>query len=452
MSKFGAFVFLWHIFLATKAQKHKITPNLKQKECMLKMSLIYSLFLYIYYFLIFIASVFNKKAKFWINGRKNLMSDIKESVNLNDETVWIHCASLGEFEQGRPVIEKLKEGFPGLKIVLTFFSPSGYEIRKNYEIADHVFYLPLDSAGNAKKFVQIINPIFAVFIKYEFWFNYLEQLYKNNIPVFLVSANFRENQVFFKWYGKWYRKLLKRFKLLFVQNERSQKLLNSIGIKNSIITGDTRFDRVIKIASQKQSVKEIESFINKNPIIVAGSTWEKDEDLLVPYINSSDKSFKTIIAPHEINQKKIELLRQHISKKCILYSEISQQDLTNYEVLIIDTIGLLSRIYRYADIAYIGGGFGNGIHNILEAAAFGLPIIFGPNHSNFQEALDLIDLKAAFPLNNYNKLKAIIDKLLADQYFLNETGKISSKYITSNAGSTVKIINKIAENTALSNS
>ncbi|NOZ46289.1 MAG: 3-deoxy-D-manno-octulosonic acid transferase [Chlorobi bacterium] len=412
------------------------------------MYILYSILLRIYYCLILIFSLFNKKAKLWINGRKKLLLKIKTSINPNTEKVWFHCASLGEFEQGRPIIEKFKTEYPNVEIVLTFFSPSGYEIQKNYKQADYIFYLPFDFSKNAKQFVEIIQPKFAAFIKYEFWFNYLNQLNNKNIPVFLISGIFRKNQVFFKWYGGWYRKFLKKFTFLFVQNEISNYLLKSIGVENTMISGDTRFDRVLSIVNNKQHFKEVEQFTNKQTVLIAGSTWEQDESLIAELINTSTKPFKTIIAPHEINPKKIDVLREKIKRKSVLYSELKNADNQNFEVLIIDCIGILSQLYQYADIAYIGGGFGKGIHNILEAATFGMPIIFGPNYKKFQEAKDLIKLKSAYSIINFKELNSLFGQLLNNKKLLSETGQISAQYVSKNAGSTTKIMDKIKQITA----
>lgn len=416
------------------------------------MKLIYNISLYIYYILIKLASLFNEKARMWVKGRKNLFIKIRAEIGKGENIAWFHCASLGEFEQGRPVIEQMKSQNKDLKILLTFFSPSGYEMRKNYDKADYIYYIPFDFAKNAKKFIEIINPVFAVFIKYEFWYNYLKTLHQNNIPVYLASGIFRKEQAFFKWYGKWYRKLLNYFTCFFVQNEQSLELLNSIGIKNVVITGDTRFDRVKEIVKIQQSVAEIESFLSEIPVIIAGSTWERDEELLINYVNKSEKKFKTIIAPHEISVRKIEMLKTKIKKKTILYSEIKGKNLKDFDVLIINQIGLLSIIYRYGSIAYIGGGFGAGIHNILEATAFGLAVIFGPNYKKFKEAVELINYQSAFSISDYEELKEKFDYFLDHEKALKQTSKISSGYVIKNAGATSKIIAIITENTALLNS
>ena len=405
------------------------------------MIVIYNILIRLYFFAILVASVFNPKARLWIKGRKNIFKKIKQSIDKTQPIVWFHCASLGEFEQGRPVIEALKQEYPKYKILLTFFSPSGYEIRKNYAGADYIFYLPIDTKKNAAKFIQAVNPKMVFFVKYEFWHHYLNILHKESIPVFIFSAIFRKNQLFFKWYGRFYKKMLHKFNFLFVQNNESKVLLNSINITNVEITGDTRFDRVSSIASQSKNIPIIEAFKQNKLTIIAGSTWKPDEELLIQFINSGkENELKYIIAPHEIFIDNIERIEKSINKKVIRYSQANEQNVLESQVIIIDNIGLLSSLYKYGDIAYIGGGFGKGIHNVLEAATFGLPLVFGTNYHQFNEAVQLVDLKAAFVVNNFFDLDKIFKILLTNKILLKNTGEISKNYVVSNLGATSRIL------------
>jgi 3-deoxy-D-manno-octulosonic-acid transferase len=406
------------------------------------MTFLYSLGLGLYYLMIFIASPFNSKARQWIRGRTGLFKEIKKRVNADDNIYWFHISSLGEFEQGRPLIEAIKAKYPSVKILVTFFSPSGYEPRKNYKTADYIFYLPPDSKRNASRFIELINPSKAFFIKYEFWYHYLNGLKKQNTPVYLVSANFRSGQVFFRWYGGWFRKMLRIFSHIFVQNTVSEKLLKEIGLENVTVSGDTRFDRVAEIARQSVIIELAEEFSKDSIVIICGSTWDKDEDILVQYINTSHRKIKYIIAPHEIHPSKIERLIKKLDKPSFRFSSGTIKNINDYQVLIIDNIGMLSSLYRYADIAYIGGGFGAGIHNILEAATFGLPVVFGPNYRKFREAADLAAAGGAFPVNNFGDLKSRFDKLLENLQY-KEAGKISKEYVIKNQGATLKILDII---------
>ena len=407
------------------------------------MSFIYSALLGVYYFLILIASPFNVKARNWIQGRKGLLNKLEKVCLGNEKIVWFHSASLGEFEQGRPVIEELKKQRPELKILLTFFSPSGFEIRKNYKGADYIYYLPMDFKHNAKRFIDIINPVAAYFIKYEFWHNYLNELKRRQIPVYCFSSNFRPDQLFFKRYGGWYRQVLYCFTHLYVQNQKSKDLLEKIGLKNVTVSGDTRFDRVFQIASQAKQLPAIEKFKNNFQVIIAGSTWPADEDLLVSYINQSELRCKFIIAPHELHSSNIEKLVSSISKKVIKYSETGQLRPEEYDVLIIDNIGMLSSVYQYGNVAYIGGGFGKGIHNILEAATFGLPIVFGSNFEKFQEAHDLVKNKGAYTISSFGQFKKIFDMLLSNTGTLQASSLVCKSYVADNTGSTNKILSDI---------
>ena len=338
----------------------------------------------------------------------------------------------------------MKEQFPEYKIVLTFFSPSGYEIRKNYALADVVAYLPMDTKRNAKAFLNIVNPEKAFFVKYEFWHFYISELKKRNIPLFIISAIFRENQQFFKntpW-GKWYRKMLKRVDHLFVQNEKSGELLKTIGISNFTVSGDTRFDRVAAIAKVSKEIPIVEKFRGNSQLIIAGSTWKPDEELLAAFINQSN-NIKFIIAAHEVSAANINRIHQLLKKPAISFSKVSETEIDQFQVLIIDSVGLLSSLYRYGDVAYIGGGFGVGIHNILEAATFGLPVIFGPNYKKFKEAIDLTSEGGAISISNSEELRQVLNNLMNDENELGKASKICRDYVEKNVGSTKVIINKV---------
>ncbi len=406
------------------------------------MSLFYNIAVYIVGFLLKIIALFNKKINLFINGRKNLFEDLNEHFAPTDRTIWFHCASLGEFEQGRPIIENFKSSYPGFKILVTFFSPSGYQIRKDYPIADFVTYLPLDTKRNAKKFIQTINPELAIFVKYEFWPNILKELKSKNITTLLVSGIFRQDQAFFKWYGSWMKKSLQTFEHFFVQNETSKRLLNNINIHDISISGDTRFDRVFEITQQNNHIDFVKDFTNKKSILVAGSTWDKDEELLIEYINTqASENEKFIIAPHTINPKSINNLKNKLTKEAILFS--SKTKSTEAQVLIIDSIGMLTKLYSYANIAYVGGGFGVGIHNILEPATFGIPIIIGPNYVKFNEAHDLIKLGACQVIHSNIELNTTIKYLLENKLEKETKGGFAKKYILNNKGATAQIISYI---------
>ncbi len=411
------------------------------------MLLLYRISLIFYHFIIIVLSPFNQKAKLWLNGRKNVFNTIESSVVNNKKLAWFHCASLGEFEQGRPLIEAYRQKFPDHSIMLTFFSPSGYEIRKNYDKADFVFYLPIDSPRNAKHFLDLTKPDIVFFVKYEFWHYYINEIGKRKIPLYLVSGIFRENQRFFKWYGGVFRKMLRNFNYFFLQNQVSQDLLKSIGINNLMITGDTRFDRVFTIAQQAKTLPLIEKFKNERQLLVLGSSWQPDEELVIKYFNETQPLFKLIIAPHEVSKENINRIVRNISQKksVVKYSEANENNLENADVLIIDSIGLLSSLYKYGDIAYIGGGFGKGIHNILEAATFGLPVIFGPNYQSFKEAKELISLGGAISITNHKQLVTILDQFLSDIEIIKNKGSIASQYVSNNRGATEKIMEYISK-------
>lgn len=407
------------------------------------MSTLYNITIYIYLYSIRIASLFNPKAKLWVEGREHFFEKLRDKVKNEKNIIWFHCASLGEFEQGRPLIEKIKKHHSKFKILITFFSPSGYEIRKNYELSDYVFYLPIDTSTNAKTFVDIVNPVFVVFVKYEFWFNYMEALHKKNIPTFLISGMFRADQHFFKWYGSWFRKKLIYFNHFFVQNNNSKELLESIGINNVSVCGDTRFDRVFEIAKAANEFPLIEKFIAGKKVLIAGSTWLPDENLLIEIINRKKLDIKIIIAPHVIDEKRIVSLIQQLPSKAIRFSTLIEENIVNANVLIIDTIGILSQIYRYGTIAYIGGGFGKNIHNIQEPITFGLPVLFGPKYKNFKEAIDLVESQGAYCISNAEDLFFTLQNLLNNSEMHLKSTKICLDYVSNNIGATSKIIKKL---------
>ncbi|MFB9108784.1 3-deoxy-D-manno-octulosonic acid transferase [Flavobacterium gyeonganense] len=409
------------------------------------MLFLYNLLIIISGFFLKIIALFSPKMKLFIDGRKNVFALLKEKINPEDKTIWFHSASLGEYEQGLPVIEKIKEKYPAHKIIVTFFSPSGYEVRKNNNVADITIYLPLDTKSNAKQFLKLVHPELAFFIKYEFWLNYLNELKKLKTPTYLISGIFRDNQMFFKWYGGFYRKALETFTYFFVQNENSKVKIEAIGFQNVIVSGDTRFDRVNAILERDNSLEFIEAFKKNQPTIIIGSSWPKDETILIEYINQAAASVKFILAPHNIKAEQIENLKKAITKQTVLFSEKENKNLADYNVFIIDTVGLLTKIYSYGTIAYVGGGFGNpGIHNILEPATFGIPIVIGPNYSKFAEAIELVNLGGCMIVSDKEKLKQIFDRLLSDQNFLSEKGKICRSYIQNNKGATSTIINTIS--------
>ena len=398
-----------------------------------------------------LVAVFSPKMKLFVAGRKTVFSTLANQIQSNDKTIWFHAASLGEYEQGLPVIEVIKQKFPAHKIIVTFFSPSGYEVRKNNTVADVTVYLPLDTASNAKQFIQLVHPEMVFFIKYEYWPNYLNELKKQEIKTYLISGILRENQAFFKWYGGFYRTALKTFDYFFVQNENSKKLLQSIGFNNVKVSGDTRFDRVVSILERDNSLDFIATFKDNKTTIVIGSSWPKDESLLVEYINKASDNVKFIIAPHNIKPEQIQELKKSIRKKTILFSEkneilkqVQNDKLEKFQVFIIDTIGILTKIYSYADIAYVGGGFGNpGVHNILEPATFGLPVVIGPNYSHFAEATALVNMEGCISIQNQTELNEAFDLLLQNEDERFEKGHICSTFVQMNKGATQTIINHI---------
>lgn len=396
-------------------------------------------------------ALFNPKMKLFVEGRKLVFSTLENKISPTDKTIWFHAASLGEYEQGLPVIEKIKLQYPNHKIIITFFSPSGYEVRKNNIIADVTIYLPLDTIANAKKFIQLAHPEMVFFIKYEFWPNYLNELKAKNIKTYLISGVFREKQAFFKWYGGFYRNALKTFDYFFVQNEKSKKLIQSIGFNNVKISGDTRFDRVSSILERDNTLGFVEEFkkdsskVGMTKLIVIGSSWPKDEKILIDYINQASNEVKFIIAPHNIKVEQIASLKSQITKSTVLFSEKESQNLSEFNVFIVDTIGILTKIYSYADIAYVGGGFGKtGVHNVLEPATFGLPIIIGPNYSHFAEAIALVNIEGCISISNYTELKEAFDLMLQNEDERLEKGHICSTFVEMNKGATNVVLKHLS--------
>ncbi len=406
------------------------------------MKILYNLGIYIYITLLNIFSLFNHKASLWVKGRKGWMEVLRSKRNSSDTYIWIHCASLGEFEQGRPVIEAVKKEKPEYKIILTFFSPSGYEIRKNYHHADIICYLPPDTPLNARIFTGIANPAFAIFVKYEFWYNYISELDRRNIPLYLISGIFRPGQHFFKWYGIFFREILGKFTWFFLQDKQSLDLLSSVGLTNASVTGDTRFDRVSEIALSSRQIPELETFRGNERLFIAGSSWKPDEEIISQYINRFPGRMKWIFAPHEIERSNIERLEGLLKTGSVRFSEFSRAK-PGARVLIIDNIGMLSSAYRYASVAAIGGGFGKGIHNILEPACWGIPVLFGPAHEKFREASDLIKLGGAVSFNSFDDFEKIMNSFLDDEVLYSHAAEAAAMYVRNNTGATAGIMKKI---------
>ena len=393
-----------------------------------------------------LASLFDKKAKLWVAGRRDIFQQIRNKFADNNSPVaWFHASSLGEFEQCRPVIDAFKKQYSDYKIFVTFFSPSGYEVRKNYPNADYVFYLPLDTMFNARKFVDMVNPKMAFFVKYDFWFNYMAVLDKRNIPTILFSSIFRPSQYFFAWYGKWFCRRLNAFDHLFVQNKESEKLLKEHGISQCTIAGDTRFDQVMAIAANVKQFPEVMCFVGQSKVLLAGSTWEPDERLLKSFADTySSSDIKFVIAPHEIHASRIDFLMKLFGNTCVKYSDIANiSDLRDYKVLIIDNIGMLSSLYQYAYVAYIGGGFGKGIHNILEALAFGKPVCFGPKYQKFQEAKDIVNLNGGWSVGDEKSLNKALTDLFDSEELYNKASDVCMHYVQDNKGTSDTIINMV---------
>jgi 3-deoxy-D-manno-octulosonic-acid transferase len=398
------------------------------------LAIIYNIIINLYNLLIHISGIFNPKAKKWVQGRKGIFKRIAKEVNPEKNLAWFHCASLGEFEQGRPVIEAFKNIHPDYRIIVTFFSPSGFEVRKNYEGADHIYYLPIDTASNAKKFIELTRPKMAFFIKYEYWFNYILQLRKQQIPVFGVSSIFRPGQRFFRWYGSWQRRMLKRFTHFFVQDVNSKNLLIEAGINQVTVSGDTRFDRVYEIAGKAKAFPLIEKFKGNNRIFIAGSTWPPDETLIFDLIRKNPKNLKFIIAPHEVHKERINGIMKQLPAGSLRFSEINASNVEAAMVIVVDNIGILSHLYQYGDFAHIGGGFGVGIHNILEAATFGLPVIFGPNYQKFREARDLIGRRGAFAVSDKPEFSDVTEKIINDKEVFEQASRVCKVYVEEKRG------------------
>lgn len=407
-----------------------------------EMQVIYNLGILFYTAIARIIYPFNRKVRLWVDGRRKWFESLKQKVNPQEKYIWIHCASLGEFEQGRPVIESLRKVKPRRKVIITFFSPSGYEIRKNYKGADIICYLPFDTPGNAKKFISLINPVFAIFVKYEFWNNFISELSRKSIPVYLISGIFRKEQIFFKAYGAFFRKMLMKFKWIYVQDELSSDLLHEIGINNVSVAGDTRFDRVMQIAASTNEIPRLAQFRGNEKLFLAGSSWRQDEEIISRYINEFPEKMKWVLAPHEVDPENIERLMKLFTAKCVRFSEFSDNS-ADARILIIDNIGMLSSAYRYAYIAAVGGGFGKGIHNILEAACWGIPVLFGPNHKKFREAIDLLKLESAKSFDDYNSFKKILDDWISSADIYKKAAESSRNYVNKNTGATSKIVNEI---------
>ena len=397
---------------------------------------LYNIAIALYAHLVAFVALWNKKAKQFTEGRKNIFERMAQAISADDRVVWMHVASLGEFEQGRPILEEIRSKYPDRKILLTFFSPSGYEIRKNYAGADYIFYLPVDTPSNVTRFLDIAHPELAVFVKYEFWVNYLNELKRRGIRSYLVSAIFRRNSVFFRTYGTMWREALDAFEQMFVQNEESQELLHSIGFDNAIVAGDTRFDRVASIARAAKPVEMVAAFKGDSKLFVAGSTWGPDEDILLPLINANP-DIRFVIAPHEMEEARINKILQSVRGGAKRYTECdAQTDFSSTQVLVLDTIGILSSVYGYATWSYIGGGFGVGIHNTLEAATFGLPIAFGPKYEKFKEARDMVALGAATSITSAEELASWFAPLRDDEACLAKASAIAKDYTVKNQGAT----------------
>ena len=408
------------------------------------MLFLYNVLVLLASFLLKIAAIFSPKLKLFVEGRKTVFSTLEQKINPSDKTIWFHAASLGEYEQGLPVIEKIKEYFPSHKIVLTFFSPSGYEVRKTNAVADVTVYLPLDTKKNAHQFLKLVHPDMVFFIKYEYWPNYLAELKKSETKTYLISGILRKKQLFFKWYGGFYRAALDTFTYFFVQNETSKKLLFELGKTNVAVSGDTRFDRVAGIIEKDNSLDYIAQFKNNTLTVVVGSSWPKDENIIADFINTTTLPIKFVIAPHNINPVQIQQLKNTITKKTMLFSEKEGKNAADFDVFIIDTVGILTKIYSYADIAYVGGGFGNpGVHNVLEPATFGIPIIIGPNYSHFAEATALVNLEGCISISSGSALNEALKNLIINDAIRQEKGHICGSFVKINKGATDVVLKYI---------
>ena len=404
--------------------------------------MIYNLAMYILELGVKLAALFSDKPAKMVKGYREVFDLLQCKIDRNAQYIWFHAASLGEFEQGRPLIERIRKEYPQYKILQTFFSPSGYEVRKNYDGADIVCYLPIDTPSNVKKFVDLVNPCMVFFVKYEFWQNYLNTFYKKGIPVYSVSSIFRPNQIFFRWYGKGYQQVLKTFAHLFVQNEESKQLLAGIGVNNTTVVGDTRFDRVLDICAAAKQLPLVQIFKGDALTFVAGSSWGPDEDIFIKYFNAHPE-MKLIIAPHVVNDGHLKEIESKLQRSSIRYTKATEENVQQADCLIIDCYGLLSSIYRYGEISYIGGGFGVGIHNVLEAAVYGIPVIFGPNNKKFREAQHLLANKGGFEINGYEDFEQLMNRFLRDEVYLKQSGKAAGDYVKGNAGAMEKIMKRV---------
>lgn len=402
----------------------------------------YNIAIYVYLFAVKVAALFSSKPAKMVKGHREVFDVLRSKIDRNARYIWFHAASLGEFEQGRPLIERIRKEYPQYKILQTFFSPSGYEVRKNYEGADIVCYLPFDTPGNVRKFIELARPSMAFFIKYEFWQNYLNALHAKGIPVYSVSSIFRPNQIFFRWYGKDYRKVLKTFAHLFVQNEASKELLSGIGVTDVTVVGDTRFDRVLDIHAAAKHLPIVEKFKGDALTFVAGSSWRPDEDIFIKYFNKHPE-VKLVIAPHVVSDGHLKEIMSKLQRPCVRYTQATAENVSQAGCLLIDCYGLLSSIYRYGEISYVGGGFGVGIHNVLEAAVYGIPVIFGPNNKKFREAQHLLQQKGGFEINGYEEFEQLMDKFLNDEACLQQAGKAAGDYVVNNAGALDKIMKAV---------
>lgn len=406
------------------------------------MRLLYNAGIFLYSAIAWIITPFNRKARAWVNGRKNWYDSLKGKIVAGEKYIWIHCASLGEFEQGRPVIESIKKERPANRILLTFFSPSGYEIRKNYPLADIICYLPYDTPRNAEKFISLVNPAIAIFVKYEFWDNFISGLNRKRIPLYLISGIFRKEQLFFRWYGGFFRKILGRFTSIFVQDQESLDLLKAIGIINVSVAGDTRFDRVAEIAGQTKEIPQMVRFRGSEKLFLAGSSWKPDEEIIAKYINSYPGIMKWVFAPHEIDNENIERLEKLFTVKSVRFTEFTDNS-ADARVMIMDNIGMLSSAYRYASIAAVGGGFGKGIHNILEPACWSIPVLFGPHYGKFREAVDLIAMEGAKSFNDYDDFEEILNLWISDETQYRKAATRAGDYVNKNRGATDLIMKEI---------
>jgi len=411
------------------------------------MKFLYNIGIRSYGLSIAIASLFNDKAKRWRRGRKDIFTKLQAVFeNVKEPVAWFHCSSLGEFEQGRPVMEAFRQKFPSYKILLTFFSPSGYDVRRDYIGADYVFYLPLDTPSNAKQFVKLVKPKFTVFVKYEFWYNYLNQLHKANVPTYLISAKFRQDQYFFKGYGSWFRKQLKVYKKIFVQDTDSEELLKSIKVDDVVVAGDTRFDRVIAIAEQVKLDKLVRAFKGNSRLWVCGSTWPEDEKMILHafyHLKVSGENVKLLLVPHEIGDNNINRIL-NMFPKAVKYSAAKEAEVLKTDVLVVDKMGLLSSLYSNGDIAYVGGGFGKGIHNLPEAAVYGIPVLFGINYHKFNEACELIKCNGGSSISSADEMLSDVSHLLKDEAFRKKSGEAAKAYIYGARGATEKIIAELS--------